>query len=257
MANMLIDTDASHSLISTAFASALGLEMERLASPFRVESPVGGIVDLDRGCRGFEIEVARLQLPFAFVLLDMLSFDVILGMDRLSSYRAMIDCFRQRVTVCTSSGDCFYFLGDQVNRVLSPVFDPCSRNELNGLLATLLDSEGDGTRVELPRVVCEYPDVFSEDLTSLPPHREIEFTINLVPRTTTISMASYRFSPAESHELKTQLQELLDKAIQLSGLLALPKVMYKGFIRSNRFEVGVPTIESPGGGHPESGLSYA
>ena len=51
LANVLIDTGASHSFISTAFASALGLEVARLVPPLRVESPVGGIVDLDRDCR--------------------------------------------------------------------------------------------------------------------------------------------------------------------------------------------------------------
>lgn len=211
LASVLINTGTSHSFISAAFASALGLEVAQLASPLRVESPVGGTVDLDRGCRGCEIEVVGHRLPFSFVLLDMSSFDVILGMDWLSSYRAVIDCFRQRVTVCTLGGDYFYFLGDRVDRALSPVFDPRSKNELSYLLATLLDSESARTRVELPSVVCEYPKVFPEDLTSLPPHREIEFTIDLVLGTAPISMAPYKFAPAELHEFKIQLQELLDK----------------------------------------------
>lgn len=95
--------------LSSAFASTLGLEVAQLVSPLKIESPVEGKVDLDRGCHGYEIEVAGCQLPFAFVLQDMSSFDVILGMDWLSSYRAVIDCYHQRVAVCTSSGDCFLF----------------------------------------------------------------------------------------------------------------------------------------------------
>ncbi|KAL7169602.1 hypothetical protein ACSBR2_034607 [Camellia fascicularis] len=54
----------------------------------------------------------------------MSGFDVILGMDWLSSYRAVIDCYRQRVTVYTLSGDCFHFLGDRVGSVFPPVYDP-------------------------------------------------------------------------------------------------------------------------------------
>ena len=138
----------------------------------------------------------------------------------------MIDCYRQRVTVCTSSGDRFYFLGNRVDRALLPVVDPCSRSKLSGLLVTLLGSESDGARVELPRVVCEYLDVFPEDLTSLPPHREIEFSIELVPGTAPISMSLYRFAPTELHELKIQLQELLDK----------------GFIRPSTSPWGVPAL---------------
>ena len=52
-----------------------------LQSPLRIESPVGGMIDLDRGWHDCEMEVAERRLPFAFVLLDMSNFDVILGMD--------------------------------------------------------------------------------------------------------------------------------------------------------------------------------
>ncbi|XP_028069692.1 uncharacterized protein LOC114272228 [Camellia sinensis] len=150
------------------FAFALGLEVARLTSLLKVESPVGGIVDLDRGCRGCEIVVAGHRLSFAFVLLDMSCFDATL---------------------------------DRVNRVLLPIYDPRSRNELSGLFATLLDSKSDGTRVKLPRVVCEYPNIFPKDLTSLPPHQEIKFTIDLMPGTTPISMAPYRKRRGEPAEL--------------------------------------------------------
>ena len=59
-------------------------------------------------------------------------------------------------------------------------------------------------------MVCEYSDVFPEDLVSLPHHREIEFSIDLVLGTAPISMAPYRFAPTELSELKIQLQDELD-----------------------------------------------
>ncbi|KAL7200192.1 hypothetical protein ACSBR1_032169 [Camellia fascicularis] len=77
--------------------------------------------------------------------MPMKGFDVILGIDWLSSYRAVIDCYRQRVTVCTLSGECFHFLGDQVGSVLPLVYDPRGRNELSGLLASLMSGECDET----------------------------------------------------------------------------------------------------------------
>ncbi|KAL7200235.1 hypothetical protein ACSBR1_032205 [Camellia fascicularis] len=137
--------------------------------------------------------------------MPMKGFDVILGMDWLSSYRAVIDCYRQRVTICTLSGECFHFLGDRVGSVLPLVYDPRGRGELSGLLTSFMSGECDETQVVLLRVVCEYSDVFPEDLISLPPHREIEFSIDLVPGTMPISMAPYRFAPAELSELKIQL----------------------------------------------------
>jgi hypothetical protein len=60
-------------------------------------------------------------------------------------------------------------------------------------------------------VACDYPDVFAEVVTRLPPDREIEFTIDLIPGTQPIHKAPYRMVPAELKELKKQLQELLDR----------------------------------------------
>ena len=60
-------------------------------------------------------------------------------------------------------------------------------------------------------VVCEFPDVFPEEIHGLPPVREIDFTIELVPGTAPISKAPYRMAPAKLKELKVQLQDLLDK----------------------------------------------
>jgi hypothetical protein len=60
-------------------------------------------------------------------------------------------------------------------------------------------------------VVCEFPDVFPEDLPGLPPERDVEFVIELKPGTTPISKRSYRMPPNELAELKTQLQDFLEK----------------------------------------------
>ncbi len=60
-------------------------------------------------------------------------------------------------------------------------------------------------------IVCEFPNVFLDELPRLPPNREIKFSIDLNPGTAPISMAPYRMAPAELRELKVQLQELLDK----------------------------------------------
>ena len=63
---------------------------------------------------------------------------------------------------------------------------------------------------EIP-VVCEYPDVFPDDLPGMPPDRKIEFAIELQPGTAPIARRPYRMPPNELAELKKQLQELLDK----------------------------------------------
>jgi hypothetical protein len=60
-------------------------------------------------------------------------------------------------------------------------------------------------------VVCEFPDVFPDDLPGLPPESDVEFVIELKPGTASICRRSYRMPPNELVELKTQLQELLEK----------------------------------------------
>jgi hypothetical protein len=75
-------------------------------------------------------------------------------------------------------------------------------------------------------VVCEFLDVFPKDLPGLPPERDVEFVIELKPDTTPISRRSYRMPPNELAELKTQLQDLLEK----------------GFIRPSSSPRGCPAI---------------
>jgi hypothetical protein len=75
-------------------------------------------------------------------------------------------------------------------------------------------------------VVCEFPDVFPEDLPGLPPTRDVEFVIELKPGTTPVSRRSYRIPSNELAELKTQLQDLLEK----------------GFIRPSSSPWGCPAI---------------
>ena len=79
-----------------------------------------------------------------------------------------------------------------------------------GWLASLtLDDEG-RRDLSLPQVVCEYEDVFSDELPGLPPHRDVDFVIELHPSTSLISMTPHMMVPVEFQELKVQLQELLD-----------------------------------------------
>ena len=66
--------------------------------------------------------------------------------------------------------------------------------------------------IESVSVVNEFLDVFLEDLSGIPPEREIEFGIDLLPNTQPISIPPYRMAPAELKELKEQLKDLLEKS---------------------------------------------
>jgi hypothetical protein len=75
-------------------------------------------------------------------------------------------------------------------------------------------------------VACEFPDVFPEDLSGMPPDQDVEFIIELQPSTTPISRRPYNMTPKELAELKVQLNKLLDK----------------GYIRSRSSPWGYPTL---------------
>ena len=65
--------------------------------------------------------------------------------------------------------------------------------------------------LDLPWVICEYEDVFPNELSRLPPYWDVDFFIEIHPGTSSISMTPHRMAPAELQELKVQLQELLDR----------------------------------------------
>ena len=75
-------------------------------------------------------------------------------------------------------------------------------------------------------VVCKYPDVFPEELPRLPPMREVEFGIEVMPGTAPISKQAYRMAPVEMGELKKQVVEL----------------QQKGFIRPTISPWGAPVL---------------
>ncbi|XP_068319575.1 uncharacterized protein [Pyrus communis] len=79
-----------------------------------------------------------------------------------------------------------------------------------GYLAHVVLNDAAPSGVEDVRVVRHFLDVFPEDLPGLPPDRDVEFTIDLLPGTNPISLTPYRMAPAELRELKVQLQKLVD-----------------------------------------------
>ncbi|GKV13614.1 hypothetical protein SLEP1_g24605 [Rubroshorea leprosula] len=136
----------------------------------------GGVMTTRDVCRTVDIYIDSRQLGASLFVLDIYDFDIILGMDWLSKHFASIDCHQKW-----------------------------------GFLVSITDASSVTSRLEDMPVVCEFPDVFPEDLPGLPPDMEVEFAIDLVPGTRPNSKAPYRMAPAELKELKIQLEELLEK----------------------------------------------
>ena len=135
-------------------------------------------------------------------------------MDWLASYHASVDWFGKRVTFSIPGQPEFSLEKEHVDRPLHMISTLRATSLLKkgcqGFLAYMVSDEN-GLKLEDIPIVRDFPDVFPDDLPDLPPEREVEFTIDLVPETVPISKTPYRMAPVELKELKTQLQELLDK----------------------------------------------
>ena len=101
--------------------------------------------------------------------MDISDFDVILGMDWLTAHRVVIDCDRRRVTAYTQDGIRITFQRDKHDALPWVVYDSRWHGQLIGWLVSLTLEDEAGQGLSLPRVVCEFEDVFSNELPGLPP----------------------------------------------------------------------------------------
>ncbi|RVW63618.1 RNA-directed DNA polymerase-like [Vitis vinifera] len=151
-------------------------------------------------------------------IFDMSGYDVILGMDWLTVYRALIDCHRRKIIFCLSDGFKVCFVGGKCVSLPFSQSDPCYqyvlRKESINFLACLCSKEKTQKDITKIPVVRKFKDVFPDELPGLLPHREFDFSIEVYPGTDLISVAPYRMASLELKELKTQLEELkLNKVI--------------------------------------------
>ncbi|GJY68289.1 putative reverse transcriptase domain-containing protein [Tanacetum coccineum] len=123
------------------------------------------------------------------------SFDVIVGMDWLSKHKAEIVCHKKVVRIPLESGEILHVLGERTPEIVK----------------ALSNVKVDEPKLSDISVVRDFVEVFPKDLSELPPQRQVEFHIDLVPGATPVAKSPYRLAPSEMQELSTQLQELQDK----------------------------------------------
>ncbi|GJR16693.1 putative reverse transcriptase domain-containing protein [Tanacetum coccineum] len=143
----------------------------------------------------FEIDLMPIELG---------TFEVIIGMDWLVKHDAVIAC------------------GEKVVRI--PYGNKTLTVESDKGMSRLKKLKE--KRLEDVHVICDFPEVFPDDLPGLPPPRQVEFQIDLVPGAAPVACAPYRLAPSEMRELSVQLQELLEK----------------GFIRPRSSPWGAPVL---------------
>ena len=143
--------------------------LETLEEPLYVSSPLGIRARIGTICRGCELEISGTLLTMDLRIMDMSEFEVILRMDWLITYRVVIDCERMRVTAYTQDGTRVVFQGDKHDIFPQTVYESRCQGQLAGWLASFTLEDEMRPYLDLPRVVCEFVDVFPDELPGLPP----------------------------------------------------------------------------------------
>ncbi|KAK2452132.1 hypothetical protein QL285_011125 [Trifolium repens] len=199
----IVDTGATHSFISFECMKRLNIPVSEMLGCMEIETPASGSVTTQLVCRKCPVTVFGKSFDMDLVCIPLSGIDVIFGMNWLIFNRVHINCCEKVITFPKLEEESKLMSGKEVKESL------LEHGELFVMFASLKIENEVGIK-ELP-VVQEFPDVFPEDVSDMPPEREVEFTIDLVPGTSPISMAPYRMSASELSELKKQLEELLEK----------------------------------------------
>ena len=153
--------------------------------------PLGESMACRHVYRGCELELGGQKLEVDLVPLPLQMFDVILGMDVLTKYQAMIDFYKKKVEFQMPTDDKIIFRGERGSKHYSMVSALTARRMMRkgceAFLAYVIDTEKEGQKLNSLHVVNEFIDVFPEDLPRLPPDREIKFSIDLQSGITPIS----------------------------------------------------------------------
>jgi len=191
---VLFDLGATHSFVSNECVGRLGLAMRKLECELIVATPASGEVSTTSMCVGCPMEVAGRRFTLNLICVSIEGLDVILGMDWLSSNDVVIDCGRRRVV-----------FPDKVGLELISSNQAVREIEARATCYMIVaHAEKMSTAEKISRIpiVEEYAYVFSDEISELPPIRDVDFSIDLIPSAEPVSNAPYRMAPAEVAELK-------------------------------------------------------
>ncbi|GJT78124.1 putative reverse transcriptase domain-containing protein [Tanacetum coccineum] len=217
-AQVLFDSSANRSLVSTSFSECFDQGVKKLDKELMVEIAEGNHVMTNRVINNCMITIGETYLPINLIPIQLGKFDIVIGMDWLSENQAKIICNKKMVKLKSPNGEVICIYGDKKSRGLNLISMmktiKCLRKGCMAYLAYVTKAkEIEKKEVSNIHIVCDFPDVFPGDLPGIPPKRQVEFGIDLIPRATPIAKAPYRLAPTEMQELMKQLQELLDKGI--------------------------------------------
>ncbi|GKF17404.1 putative reverse transcriptase domain-containing protein, partial [Tanacetum coccineum] len=201
-ATALFDSGADYSFVSTTFIPLLDIEPSDLGFSYEIKIASGQLVEIDKIIKGCKLEKEGHVFDINLIPFRCGSFDMIIGIDRLSNHRAKIICHEKVVRIPLPGG--------KVLRVIGEIPEEKARQ--------LMSAKAKEKKQEEIVVVRDFLKVFLNDLLGLPPNREIDLRIELIPRAIPVAKSPYRLAPSELEEFLGQLKEIQDKGfIRLSS----------------------------------------
>ncbi|GJY59744.1 putative reverse transcriptase domain-containing protein [Tanacetum coccineum] len=236
-AYMLFDSGADRSFVSNTFSALLDITPYALDVSYAIELADGRTSETNTVLIGCTLGLLGHPFNIDLMPIELGSFDVIIGMDWLAKNHAVIVCDEKIVRI-PYGNEILIVQGDKGAKEKKSKLSIISCEKAQKyiekgcqlFLAQVTVKENkdksEEKRLEDVPTVRDFPEVFPEDLPGLPPTRQVEFQIDLVPGAAPVARAPYRLAPSEMEELSTQLQELSDK----------------GFIRPSSSPWGAPVL---------------
>ncbi|XP_071727227.1 uncharacterized protein [Rutidosis leptorrhynchoides] len=200
-ARVLFDCGANCSFVSTTFCAKLNVPVSVINEPLSVEVGDGRTVPVTKFVSGITIDIEGSLFPVTCLVMPIPSFDVVLGMNWLSDHKASIKCDRKVISFPVDGGKRVVARGDRGGfrcPLLSMMKAQKSLSKgCDSFLAYVIDVKKEKKVVSDIPVVSEYPEVFPDELPGLPPIREVEYKIELMPGATPVAKAQYRLAPSE------------------------------------------------------------
>ncbi|KAJ9547511.1 hypothetical protein OSB04_020054 [Centaurea solstitialis] len=229
-ATVLFDSGADRSYVSLEFRPKINKKSQNLKEEHLIEYSNGELVKASKVVRECTLGLAGKDFSIDLIPIKIGSFDIIVGMDWMSNHRATICCAEKIVRLALPDGGVLEVHGEKPKRDIKLVSFMKMRSQLRkdcvAFMAHVVDKKAEEKQIQDIPVVREFPEVFPEELPGLPPPRQVEFHIDLIPGAVPIAKSPYRLAPSEMQELSSQLQELLDK----------------GFIRPSSSPWGAPVL---------------
>ncbi|GKC74329.1 putative reverse transcriptase domain-containing protein, partial [Tanacetum coccineum] len=221
-ASILFDTGANRSFVSTVFSSLIDIVSTALDHDYDVELVDEKIIRVNTIIRACTLNFLNHTFNIDLMPVELGCFDVIIGMDWLVKYHAVI-VYDEKIDHIPFQNEILIVRGDRSNNRHESQLNiiSCTKTQkyflkrcdvfLAHVTTKKAEDKSKEKRLEDVPPVQEFPEVFPEDLLCFSPTRQVEFQIDLIPDAAPVARVPYRLAPFEMKELSDQLQELSDK----------------------------------------------